>query len=106
MKSNRRQFMQTLGTSSGIAIGAAAVATVPEEATAKTQDGQILLVGDNIAVANTEYGKVRGYELRGINYFLGVRYGADTSGPVPEPRPPRRHRHRHRRRRRRAAGCR
>ena len=81
MKSNRRQFMQTLGTSSGIAIGAAAMATVPEEATAKTQDGQILLVGDNIAVANTEYGKVRGYELRGINYFLGVRYGADTSGP-------------------------
>ncbi len=81
MKSNRRQFMQTLGTSSGIAIGAAAMATVPEEATAKTQEGQILLVGDNIAVANTEYGKVRGYELRGINYFLGVRYGADTSGP-------------------------
>lgn len=73
--------MQTLGTSSGIAIGAAAMATVPEEATAKTQEGQILLVGDNIAVANTEYGKVRGYELRGINYFLGVRYGADTSGP-------------------------
>src|SRR5689334_15921609 len=74
--------MQKLGTSSaGVAMGAAAIATAPEEASAKSQDGQLLLVGDNIAIANTEYGKVRGYVLRGINYFLGMPYGADTSGP-------------------------
>lgn len=82
MKSNRRKFMRTLGTrSAGMAIGAAAIATAPEEVMAKDQDGQLLLVGDNIAVANTQYGKVRGYVLRGINYFLGMPYGADTSGP-------------------------
>ncbi len=37
-------------------------------------------MGDNIAVANTEYGKVRGFVLRGIPTFLGIPYGADTSG--------------------------
>jgi para-nitrobenzyl esterase len=82
MKSNRRKFMRTLGTrSAGMAIGAAAITTAPEDAMAKDQNGQLLLVGDNIAVANTQYGKVRGYVLRGINYFLGMPYGADTSGP-------------------------
>jgi para-nitrobenzyl esterase len=82
MKANRRRFIQSLGTSSaGIAIGASGIAMAPETAQAKGQDGQVLLVGDNIAVANTHHGKVRGYVLRGINYFLGVPYGADTSGP-------------------------
>jgi len=85
--------MQTVGTSSaGIAVGAAAMATVPEKAMAKGQDGQLLLVGDNIAVANTQCGKVRGYVLRGIHYFLGIPYGADTSGanrfmPPQKPKP-------------------
>src|SRR5690349_11755657 len=85
--------MQKLGTSSaGVAMGAAAIATAPEEASAKSQDGQLLLVGDNIAIANTEYGKVRGYVLRGINYFLGIPYGADTAGanrfmPPQKPKP-------------------
>ena len=92
MKSNRRQFMQTLGTgSAGIVAGAAAMAD-PEDAMAKSPDGPILLVGDNIAVTNTEYGKVRGYQLRGIQYFLGMPYGADTSGanrfmPPQKPKP-------------------
>ncbi len=97
MTSNRREFFQAIGTSaSGIAIGAAAISTgcsqAPQEATAAGPEGQILLVGDNIAVANTEYGKVRGYVLRGIHYFLGIPYGADTSGvnrfmPPQKPKP-------------------
>jgi para-nitrobenzyl esterase len=93
MKSNRRRFIQSIGTSSaGIAIGAASLATAPEAAMAKGPEGQLLLVGDNIAVANTEYGKVRGYVLRGINYFLGMPYGADTAGanrfmPPQKPKP-------------------
>jgi para-nitrobenzyl esterase len=82
MKSNRRCFIQSLGTSSaGIAIGAVGMATAAEAAVAKGQDGQLLLVGDNIALADTQYGKVRGYVLRGIYHFLGMPYGADTSGP-------------------------
>lgn len=81
MKANRRHFIQTLGSSSaGLAIGTAALTTAPEIASAKGNDGQLLLVGDNIAVTNTQYGKVRGYVLRGIHHFLGMPYGADTSG--------------------------
>ncbi len=97
MKSNRRQFVQTLGTSSaGIALSAAAISTgcssASNEAAAAGRDGQVLLVGDDIAVTNTQYGKVRGYVLRGINYFLGMPYGADTSGanrfmPPQKPKP-------------------
>ncbi len=80
MKSNRRQFVQTLGTSSaGIALGSTLV-TAPSVAATEGQDGPLLLVGDNIALTQTEYGKVRGYSLRGIYYFLGMPYGADTSG--------------------------
>jgi para-nitrobenzyl esterase len=40
----------------------------------------VLFIGDDIAVAQTAYGKVRGYILRDIYYFLGMPYGADTSG--------------------------
>jgi para-nitrobenzyl esterase len=93
MKSNRRKFMSAIGSSSaGVAIGAAAMASAPEEARAAAQDGQILFVGDNIAVTDTGYGKVRGYVLRGIQYYLGIPYGADTSGanrfmPPQKPKP-------------------
>ena len=43
-------------------------------------------------MADTQYGKVRGYRLRGIYYFLGIPYGADTSGanrfmPPQKPKP-------------------
>ena len=49
-------------------------------------------MGDTIAVANTTSGKVRGYVLRGIHYYLGIPYGADTSGanrfmPPQKPKP-------------------
>ncbi len=96
MKANRRRFIQVVGAgSAGAAMsagasnaGAASTATHP----ARRNDGQVLRVGDEIAVANTQYGKVRGYELRGIYYFLGIPYGADTSGanrfmPPQKPKP-------------------
>ena len=92
MKSNRRRFVQTLGAGSAGATLGATLAAVPQEAAAKSPDEQVLLTGDNIAVAETQYGKVRGYRLRGINYFLGIPYGADTSGenrfmPPQKPKP-------------------
>ena len=93
MKVNRRRFVQALGTSSaGVVVSAAALAAGPAKGAAKSNEGQLLLVGDNIAVTNTEYGKVRGYVLRGIQYFLGIPYGADTSGanrfmPPQKPKP-------------------
>jgi para-nitrobenzyl esterase len=49
-------------------------------------------MGDHIALADTQFGKVRGYILRDIHYFLGIPYGADTSGanrfmPPQKPKP-------------------
>ncbi|HEU5402930.1 MAG TPA: carboxylesterase family protein [Terriglobales bacterium] len=80
MKSSRRHFLQTIGAgSAGFALAAPLSAT-PEHPVPEPPDEQVLQVGDDIAVAQTEYGKVRGYTLRGIYYFLGMPYGADTSG--------------------------
>jgi para-nitrobenzyl esterase len=100
MKSNRRNFIQKLGLgSAGLGIGVAGLGSaLPLSASAHTigskdkEDEQILFVGDNIAVANTAYGKVRGYIMRGIHTFLGIPYGADTGGsnrfmPPQKPQP-------------------
>jgi len=96
MNSNRRNFLKTMGTgATGLALGTAAISASgcaspgpkPEES-----DGPVLFIGENIALADTQYGKVRGYQLRGIYYFLGIPYGADTSGqnrfmPPQKPKP-------------------
>jgi len=79
MKTNRRNFIQSLG------LGAAGLSASPVFSTTRVtppskSDGQVLFVGDSIAVAPTEYGKIRGFILRDIFQFLGVPYGADTSG--------------------------
>jgi len=85
-----------MGTgAAGVTIGATAISSV--SCSSKTpvkaeDDGQILFIGDNIALADTQFGKVKGYVLRGVNYFLGIPYGADTSGqnrfmPPRKPKP-------------------
>jgi len=66
MKSNRREFFETLGTgAAGLAIGTAgassfacAPAAPPEPK--PDEDGPVLQAGDDIAVVVTSYGKVRG----------------------------------------------
>ena len=80
MKATRRNFIQTLGVGT---IGL----TVPKTSLGNNQphdlkmdEDQLLHIGDGIAIAQTEYGKVRGFILRGIHQFLGIPYGADTSG--------------------------
>jgi para-nitrobenzyl esterase len=93
MKPNRRTFVQTLGVGAlGAAMPSTAAAAQAKPGPAAQEDGPVLQVGDQIAVADTSYGKVRGYILRGIHYFLGVPYGADTSGanrfmPPQKPKP-------------------
>ncbi|OYX24028.1 MAG: carboxylesterase [Algoriphagus sp. 32-45-6] len=82
MKNNRRNFLQKIG------LGTAGIAAVPfssqaqslQESHSDAGDEQILHIGDDIAVADTVYGKIRGYQLNKVYTFLGVPYGADTSG--------------------------
>src|SRR5512143_3575208 len=91
MKTNRRGFFQVLGAgTAGLTISSALPASA--QTAKKNADGPVLRIGDNIAVAHTTYGKVRGYVLRDIYYFLGIPYGADTSGanrfmPPQKPKP-------------------
>lgn len=96
MTTNRRNFIRAIGVgATGITIGAPAVSAAAyqqQSGKKKDQDGQILFIGDNIALADTQYGKVKGYKLRDIYYFLGIPYGADTSGtkrfmPPQKPKP-------------------
>jgi para-nitrobenzyl esterase len=96
MKSNRRKFIQDLGFSAaGLTLGTSTISLTScasPSVKKKEENGQILFIGDNIALTDTQYGKVRGYVLRGINYFLGIPYGADTSGdnrfmPPQKPKP-------------------
>jgi len=43
-------------------------------------DQQQLFVGDDIAITQTQYGKVQGYILHGVYTYLGIPYGASTAG--------------------------
>ncbi len=96
MKSNRREFFETIGAgAAGLTLGAGILSSIScksPDPKKEADDGQVLFVGDNIAVAETQYGKIRGYQLRGVYYFLGIPYGADTSGanrfmPPQKPKP-------------------
>ncbi len=84
MKSDRREFFKTMGAgAAGLTLGSAALSMTSCKGTSSGEAGndeQVLFIGDNIALADTIYGKVKGYQLRGIYYFLGMPYGADTSG--------------------------
>ncbi|MEB2783503.1 carboxylesterase/lipase family protein [Algoriphagus persicinus] len=83
MKNNRREFFKKVGVGTA---GLGLAATVPFSSHANppskpaASGDQILQIGDDIAIANTDSGKVRGYILNDVYTFLGVPYGADTSG--------------------------
>ena len=47
---------------------------------AAREDGQRLFIGDDIAITQTQYGKVQGYILDDVYTYLGIPYGAPTSG--------------------------
>lgn len=50
------------------------------DAATDSNDKQQLFIGDDIAIADTEYGKVQGFILRDIYNFRGIPYGASTAG--------------------------
>src|SRR5665647_3936874 len=84
MKSNRRKFIQNLGAgAAGITLGTSAISFISCSSPSvkkEDEDGQILFIGDNIAVADTTNGKVRGFIHKNIYNFLGIPYGANTTG--------------------------
>jgi para-nitrobenzyl esterase len=82
MKSNRRKFFRNLGAgAAGLTLVSSGISlTSGTSSTGKDEDGQVLFIGDNIAVAETSYGKVRGFIHKDIFNFLGIPYGANTSG--------------------------
>ena len=87
MHMDRRQFVKNLGLgtaslSMGSLVTASACAPSGDSSLKQNvkegEDGQFLFIGDDIAIAQTEYGKVQGYLLNHVYTFLGVPYGADT----------------------------
>jgi len=56
----------------------------------KKEKKQMLYIGNDIAIAETQYGKIQGYIYDDIYHFLGVPYGDDTSGEnrFMPPKPP------------------
>ena len=59
------------GTALALCAGTHSIAETPETATTE--------MAAEAPVATTEYGMVRGHVKRGVNVFLGIPYGADTS---------------------------
>jgi para-nitrobenzyl esterase len=97
---NRRSFLKSLGVSSAavsagtlLPLSSCFVPTPPAPAAERSNDRDpVLQIGENIAVADTDCGKVKGFIMRGVYTFLGIPYGADTTGanrfmpPVKHPR--------------------
>ncbi|MDN3204537.1 carboxylesterase/lipase family protein [Algoriphagus sediminis] len=84
----------TLGTATAIVAGLISCSQpnqTTEQSVGIDPDEQQLLIGDDIAIADTEYGKVQGFILRGIYNFRGIPYGDDTGGEnrFMPPQPPR-----------------
>ena len=86
MKNNRRDFLQKIGLgTAGLGIAATIpVSAANTSAHTKTEsaadNNQYLQIGDDIAIAQTSFGKVQGYIMNGVYTYLGIPYGADTSG--------------------------
>ncbi|MCD7976938.1 MAG: carboxylesterase family protein [Tannerellaceae bacterium] len=86
MKISRRSFLSSAGAGTvSLSLGGLMSATSCNQATESKNnscenDSQALFIGDYIAIAQTQYGKVQGYIMNGVYTFLGIRYGADTSG--------------------------
>ena len=85
MKTDRRKFIRTVGT--GTAGPTLAAASLPITSCTSSvarkkeeEDGQVIFIGDNIAIAETTNGKVRGFIHKDIYNFLGIPYGASTEG--------------------------
>ena len=80
MNTNRREFFKKVGVGTLAASVPFVHSAQAHSAQSQSSDDQFLRIGDNIAITVTDSGKVRGYILNGVYTFLGIPYGADTSG--------------------------
>ncbi|NVK48931.1 MAG: carboxylesterase/lipase family protein [Cyclobacteriaceae bacterium] len=80
MNTNRREFFKKVGVGTLAASVPFVHSAQALSLTSQNSDDQFLQIGDNIAITETDSGKVRGYILNGVYTFLGIPYGADTSG--------------------------
>jgi len=82
MKNNRREFFKKVGVgTASIGLGSTIPFTSQAASASKSAaSDQFLQIGDDIAIANTNSGKIRGFILNDIHTFLGIPYGADTAG--------------------------
>ena len=83
MKTDRRKFIQTMGAgAAGLTMGSSALNLSSKSFSERENDddGQVIFIGDNIAIAETASGKVRGFIHKDIYNFLGIPYGASTEG--------------------------
>lgn len=80
MNTNRREFFKKVGVGTLAASVPFVHSAQARSVTSQNSDDQFLQIGDNIAITETDSGKVRGYILNGVYTFLGIPYGADTSG--------------------------
>lgn len=82
-----------MGTgAAGLTLGTTAFSSCASTIKKEEEDGQVIFIGDNIAIADTTYGKVRGFIHKDIYNFLGIPYGASTGGknrfmPAQKPEP-------------------
>jgi len=83
MKTRRRDFFRQMGAGAagfGLGFSGSVISYTKQTGESKNDDAQVLFVGDDIAVAETTTGKVRGYLLRDIFHFMGIPYGKNTYG--------------------------
>jgi para-nitrobenzyl esterase len=73
----RRAFVSSLGVAGA---GAGLEARQPETRRRTAEPSARIVAGDAHAVAETAYGKVRGYIEAGIYTFKGVPYAASPTG--------------------------
>ena len=76
----KKRFYSLVLLAAMAAIAGACSGNSNSKAGSLDPDAQQLYIGEDIAVAQTGYGKVRGYILRNVYTFLGIPYGAPASG--------------------------
>ncbi len=77
----KKTFANVIAVASlAVALGACSGAQQSGTGENATADEPQILVGDDIAIAQTQYGKIQGYMSRDVYTFLGIPYGANTTG--------------------------